>query len=199
MRNGSLHGERIGASGPWLIDARSIAEHQRIKSGSGRYWSPATSWALLELLSGRTPNASATTLSRARDRIKTHTAEQIARKTATRARTRRFAADDVTSVARDLALTGQSAADQIDANLTGRARTVEGYVDGDVAGFARDHLLIEDQGGEVIIYETNWHLKGLVPDAVVAADLARSIDVRARAAGLEALERIRQRWLSSNG
>lgn len=114
----------------------------------------------------------------------------------------RYAADSISSVARELVLTGRSAANAIDSDLAPQHRIVEGYLRrGTLDAFVRSHLLIAADDGDVTIYD---HPEGIdigrehAPAAVVAADLARSTITRERSAGLTALERLRQQWLAKN-
>lgn len=199
IHNGSLRASKLGErTSAWLIDAGSLDEYGRIKQGRGRSWNAATAWALLDELSGIEQALHPVTRFRISQRISASNADEIARKAATRVKTRRFAADDRGATANDLTLTGESAADRIGADLVGSGRTVEGYVpDGDVEGFIRSHLLVEDPRGDVVIYDTSRPVGHELPVAVVAADLARSTNTRARAAGVGALEDLRERWIAS--
>ena len=200
LRAGKLAGEQL-QDGTWLVTPRSISERMALNSGAGRTWSAVSSWALLGELSGLpSTGLSQSTVARIRRRIRTSTAEEIARKVASRTIAHRYAADSITKTASELVLTGRSAADVIDTNLTSQTQIVEGYLrDETLESFARRHLLSPDNNGDVTIYE---HLDSLnfegryAPDAVIAADLVRSTSTRERSAGLAALEEMRQRWLA---
>ena len=200
IHNRSLRATKLGdRTSAWLIDAGSLNEYGRIKKGRGRSWNVATAWALLNELSGIEQTLHPVMRLRISQRISTSTAEEIVRKVAARVKTRTFAADDRDATVRDLTLTGESAADQIDVDLVGAGRTVEGYVpDGDVEEFSRSHLLVEDPSGDVVIYDTARTVGHELPVAVVAADLARSTNTRARAAGVRVLDSLRERWIASN-
>lgn len=200
IHNGSLRGRKLGTStSAWLIDSRSISEYTRIKKASGRSWGEETSWALLNVLSGVEQQLHPVTKTRIAERIRQSTAEEIVRKTASRVVARRFLAEDKVATARDLILTGESAASKVSAELVGRSSTVEGYVRGqDLAGFIQRHLLIEDTDGDVIIYDTDYEVGDQLAEAVVAVDLARSLNTRAQAAALQSLEILRRRWIASH-
>lgn len=204
LRAGLLDGKQI-ARGQWLIDNRSIAEYEQLNSGTGRRWSAETSWALLDELDGhRAQNLNVRTAARVRERIRNTDTDALARKVATRTTTHTFAADDRKRTAAELILTGRSAAEQIGTNLVSQKRIVEGYLADateTVESFARRHLLIADSTGDVVIFDRPAYIQfadDRAGDAVVAADLARSTDTRERSAGLNALDRMRRRWLAAH-
>jgi hypothetical protein len=202
LRAGKLMGEQL-RDGTWLVTTRSIAERRSFNAGAGRTWSAAASWALLAELSGLSSTGlSQSTVARVRRRIRTASAEEIARKVSSRTIARRYTADSLEKTASDLVLTGTSAAFTIDSDLTSQNLTVEGYLrDGSLESFVRRHLLSADASGDVTIYENSGSLEftGLyAPDAVVAADLARSTTTRERSAAIAALEDMRQRWLAKH-
>ena len=199
LRAGKLAGEQL-SDGTWLVTPRSISERRSLNPGAGRTWSSASSWALLGELSGQSSTGlSQSTSTRVRRRIRTSTAEEIARKVASRTVAHRYAADSIARTASELVLTGRSAVSVIDTELTSQTQFVEGYVrDETLDSFARRHLLSADNNGDVTIYERHDSLNfegRYAPDAVIAADLARSTSTRERSAGLAALEEMRQRWL----
>ena len=202
LRAGKLAGEQLG-DGTWLVTPRSIAERRSFNAGAGRTWSAASSWALLGELSGKSASGvSESTLARTRRRIRTSSAEEIARKVATRTTTHRYTADSIERTAADLALTGKSAAHRINSELTSQTRSVEGYVrTEDLEAFVRRHLLSADENGDVTIYERSGDLNAdgnYASDAVIAADLARSPATRERSVGIAALEMLRQQWLATH-
>ncbi|MCU1550658.1 MAG: hypothetical protein JWR36_1218 [Glaciihabitans sp.] len=202
LHAGKLTGEQLG-DGTWLVSPRSIAERRSFNAGAGRTWSAASSWALLAELSGKSTTAlSQSTIARIRRRIRTSSAEEIARKVATRTKVHRYTADSFERTASELVLTGKSAAHRIDSDLTRQTQAVEGYVpEGDLEEFVRRHLLFADENGDVAIYERSGELNvdgDYAAHAVIAADLARSTATRERAAGIAALEKTRQQWLATH-
>lgn len=202
LRAGKLAGEQL-SDGTWLVTPRSISERRALNAGAGRTWSAASSWALLGELSGQSSTGlSQSTLARIRRRIRTSSADEIARKVASRTVAHRYIADSMAKTAGDLVLTGRSATDVINTELTRQTQVVEGYLRNEtLESFVRRHLLSADDSGEVTIYEdhdsSNFDGR-YAPDAVIAADLARSISTRERSAGLVALETMRQRWLAKH-
>ena len=203
LRAGKLSGEQL-SDGTWLVTPRSISERRALNAGAGRTWSAASSWALLGELSGQSSaGLSQSTLARIRRRIRTSTAEEIARKVASRTIAHRYTADSLAKTASELVLTGRSAADAIATELTSHTQVVEGYLRNKetLDSFARRHLLSPDNNGDVTIYERHDSLNfegRYAPDAVIAADLVRSTSTRERSAGLVALEEMRQRWLAKH-
>ena len=127
LRTGKLAGEQL-SDGTWLVAPRSISERRWLNVGAGRTWSAAFSWALLGELSGHSSTGlSQSTLARIRRRIRTSTAEEIARKVASRTVGHHYTADSITKTASELVLTGRSAADAINTELTSQTQVVEGY------------------------------------------------------------------------
>jgi hypothetical protein len=143
---------------------------------------------------------SQSTRDRIKRRIRTNSADEIARKVATRTTFHRYAADSLSKTADDLVLTGASASELIDKTLTANTRKVEGYVRvGNLDDFAKRHLLTLDANGDVTIYDSpkSERFDGrYASNAVIAADLARSVSTRERSVGLTALEDMRQAWLA---
>ncbi|MGV8882961.1 MAG: hypothetical protein ACOH19_12495 [Rhodoglobus sp.] len=200
LRSGRLSGQQL-QDGTWLVSRRSIGERKALHTGSGRAWSASSSWALLDELSGREAEGlSQSTYDRMKRRIRTTSADEIARKVATRTTAHRYAADSLARTAADLVLTGASAAEVINQTLTSETRRIEGYVrEGQVDVFVRRHLLTRDAEGDVTIYEApeSQLLNGRqASKAVIAADLARSMSTRERSAALVALENMRREWLA---
>ena len=202
LHAGKLTGEQLG-DGTWLVSPRSIAERRSFNTGAGRTWSAASSWAPLGELSGKSTNAlSQSTIARIRRRIRTSSAEEIARKAAARTNAHRYTADSLERTTAELVLTGKSAAHRIDSELTNQTRAVEGYVrEGELQTFVRRNLLSADENGDVTIYERSGEFNvdgNYASDAVIAADLARSTTTRERTAGIAALEKMRQQWLAKH-
>jgi hypothetical protein len=203
LRSGRLDGRQL-PSGEWLVDEDSLERRVAAKHGPGRNWSSVSSWALLCELSGREEpvDISPRTHARVRERIRLSTAEDIARRVATRTPVRRYDADDMLAAGADMVLTGGAAVNEIDSDLAPQFTTIEGYVDaGEIEKFERDHMLIPDRNGSIVVYENPGIFSNKLshaPLAVVAADLARSSATRERSAGVKALEEMRQRWLATH-
>jgi hypothetical protein len=116
-----------------------------------------------------------------------------------RAVVRRYRASEsfLDEVAQSVTLTGTSAIDadsQLahDFGLSGQVgRSVDGYLTGKAAKqLIRSAHLVEDSNGNVTLRMTEMKalLKGRLESLVVAFDLAESLDVRQRAAGLNFIE-----------
>jgi hypothetical protein len=202
LRSGRLDGRQL-PSGEWLIDEDSLEERVALNHGRGRNWSAVSSWALLCELSGQQAvHLSPRTYARVRERIRESTAEDIARRVAGRTPVRRYDADDMIAAGADMVLTGGTAVDELDTDLAPQFKTIEGYVDAaEIEKFEKDHLLVPDRNGTIVVYENPGIFSNRLPHAplaVVAADLARSSATRERSAGLKALEEMRQKWLATH-
>ncbi|WP_130176801.1 helix-turn-helix domain-containing protein [Cryobacterium sp. SO1] len=201
LRVGKLDGRQL-SSGTWLIDEDSLERRIALSVGPVRNWSALSSWALLGELSGE-PNLvtiSTRTRARVRERIRLTTADEIARRVASRTTVTRYDADDLLDTATDMVPTGEAALDMLDTDLSPRELAIEGYVStASMQEFVREHLLIPDRRGAIVVYEDPGLFIGrdYAPVAVVAADLARSTATRERSAGIQALEEMRQRWLAT--
>lgn len=202
LRVGKLDGRQL-SSGAWLIDEDSLERRIALSVGPVRNWSALSSWALLGELSGE-PNLvtiSTRTRARVRERIRLTTADEIARRVASRTTVTRYDADDLLDTATDMVPTGEAALDMLDTDLSPRELAIEGYVStASMQQFVREHLLIPDRRGAIVVYEDPGLFIGRdnAPVAVVAADLARSTATRERSAGIQALEEMRQRWLATH-
>lgn len=199
LRAGRLAGEQL-QDGTWLVSRRSIGERKVLHPGAGRAWSAASSWALLGELSGRTAEGmSLSARDRIKRRIRTSSTDEIARKVSTRTSAHHYKTDSLSQTAADLVLTGASAAEVIDQTLTPDTGRVEGYLrEGALEEFVRHHLLTLDADGDVTIFEApESELIGrrYASDAVIAADLVRSVSTRQRSVGLAALDDMRNAWL----
>lgn len=203
LRAGKLDGRQL-ASGAWLIDEDSLEQRIAMRVGRGRNWSAISSWALLAELSGEADlvTVSERTRARVRERIRLCSAEEIARRVATRTKVTRYDADDASFwPGADFVSTGQLALDELDTDLASQQEVFEGYVSADAkAEFLRSHMLIPDREGNIGLYEDPGFLAGRehAPRAVIAADLARSTATRVHSAGVAALEGMRQQWLATH-
>jgi hypothetical protein len=195
LAEGRLIGKQL-RGGTWLVDGASVSTFEL--SRTARVWSPTTSWALLEELSGlRATGIPARTLERVRERITACTPDEIVRGVAIRAGTLRFEPDgSIDDLREDLVLTGASADHMIDSDLAPQSDRIAGYLrDGiDYGDWVRDRLLIEDPEGAVTLWIRPggevWGEAEYAPAGVIAADLALSSSARERAAGLAAIARM---------
>ena len=137
------------------------------------------------------------TAARLRARLAGIEVEELARKLSGRLTPTRWSAINKEDIKNQLLLTSASGSHIIDSELAPALTGVEGYVDGSQKEFIERNLIIPDRHGDIVLFGSlPLAPQGrYAPDAVIAADLARSIDSRERGAGLAALERLRRAWL----
>lgn len=182
-----------------LIDAVSVHRLHGRGARRGRPWSTETILAAIELLThGQTKRLESTQRSRLRSRLRHMDAEDLVRATSGRAKVRRYRASSsfLDRIRQSVTLTGSAAVDarRDVAGIFGLASTqrdvVDGYVDRATARHLVDRYhLADDAGGNVTLrVADNWNAVGdVADDVVVALDLAESLDVRERSAGLALL------------
>lgn len=201
---GDVPAHRLGES--WFIDERALTRRARRAPGAGRTWAPRTAWAAVDLLTGGNGRdfLDQPRISRLRSRLHTLTAVEMHRLAEKRARPHRFHASPRAraKLADALVASGVSALEQTDlarrfglAAVEGSQR-VEGYLLGDLEALRLRLRLNPSAGGEVVIRHMPADVDPsalLDTEAVVALDLMDSDDVRERAAGREALDRLLHR------
>jgi excisionase family DNA binding protein len=200
-RNGSLTTLRT-AGRALLLDASSVRARAAHGSYRGRPWTERNVWQALALLGHTAPPDSPTVerLAKLRSQLRVERLrglEQWPAKTAARAEVSRWrVAPSYLPALRDrVALTGMAAVavDRDAARRFGLAATVapadvvDGYTT-DAAALAAEHYLTPDPRGNVTLRQTRYAPDGpLADDATIALDLAASLDVRLRRAGLDRL------------
>lgn len=202
LAEGTIAGRQL-PSGLWLADSADVHRFTRRRHGAGRALNPDTAWALLYELSGvraghLLPRA---TYTRARARIRTMTAEGLAAAVAGRTRTHRFRAANAAKAQDGLIATARPAANLIGSDLIEDTRRVAGYVPTGttVEEWARSHFMVADTTGFDVLYENTAPEGYATPlPAVVAADLALSLDTRERSAGLRALDQAIADWRAAH-
>lgn len=196
--NGTFAARQL-PSGEWLVDSDSVARYLPRRKSAGRRLDNDTAWAILYELSGiraarLLPPA---TYARVRKRIRTMTAEDLAVAVSGRTSVHRYRAANATKAQADLVPTGRVASDIIASDLLPDFRRVAGYIPigTTVVEYARTHFMHADPAGLDVLYENTapGGLSEALP-AVVAADLAISADTRERAAGVRALDALRNEW-----
>lgn len=192
------------SNGAWVVEPDSLARFEvRRKSGAGRKLSASTAWALLWELSGLDADwLPVRTRARVAGRIREADVEQLVRDVAGRTRGHRFRSANAERVVPDILATGRLAASRLDTDLIEDGRRIAGYVPAgiEVNDFARSHFMAADPNGADVLFENTLpadYSGGVMPDAVIAADLALSTDTRERSAGIEALENLKERWLAT--
>lgn len=202
------------SDGTWLIDSDSVLRYENAHRGhAGREMSPASAWGLLWALSEKpAPWLAPHTKSRIRNRLAHQDAEGLARAVATRTRAHRYRSANTERIIPDVIATGRLALSLFAQvapptaglrDLVGDSRRVAGYVPvGEtMENFARTHFMRADTGGQDVLYENTLPIEyksEVMPIAVIAADLALSIDARERSAGLIALDDLRNKWLAQH-
>ncbi len=178
-----------------LVDAGSVHRHRLQGAARGRPWSAETVHASLDLLrSGTTERLGASQRSRLKAKMRDMSAAELVQAAARRGESATYrASGSFLAEIRDLVvLTAGSAVDADTAvaaalGLAASARQqVDGYTDTDGAAQLIDRFfLTPDPGGNVTLRLAEPAPGGRVADLVtVAVDLAASLDVRERAAGL---------------
>lgn len=201
LRADEIAGRQL-VNGMWLADSDAVARYEvSANRGSGRTLDTATAWGLLWELSGLEADwLSASTRARMRRRIRDSDASAMVSAVSKRTKAHRFTAANVDRASVGLIRTGRAAVRVLDTDLIEDTRYVCGYVRaGAVAGYARSHFMVAQSNGRDVLYENSLPIAyggETMPAAVVAADLAVSMDTRERSAGLQALEEMRQRWLA---
>lgn len=177
-----------------LIDAGSVQRVEMQGLRRGRPWLTNTIAASIDLLTGGdTTRQSSVERKRLHGRLAGLSAEDLVRATVSRADVRRYraSASFLDRVRKDLALTGAAAVDSDPALAKefGLARSSQISVDGYVDEKTSDRLirtchLIEDAQGNMTLRVTEIDSLTTTNAVTVALDLAESLDLRARSAGL---------------
>jgi excisionase family DNA binding protein len=196
--NGTIR--KVGAVGrTWLLDTHSVLALAQHGTGRGRHWHEDTAWAALQLLSGHTDVWAANTSRRwhLRNRLTHMDVEELIRAARSRARVHRYraSASFLAKLADQITRTGLSAlSDRGLAQELGLAVARTDLLDGYVSREKLDDLvtrfhLVEDAHGNVTlrVFEADndklMKPGGIVDAALLALDLADSLDPRHRIAG----------------
>lgn len=183
------------------VDAVSAQRRLNRRPGRGRPWDPATAWGAIDLLQGGDASWMGTSQrSRLRARLARTDSERFAVMVRNRAVTYRYRASEsfLDGVAAGLVLSGVSNLSVADFGLAAGGSTVEGYTDRrGHQDCVREFLLVADQVGNVILHETPFvdivAAGAHAGVAVTAVDLAESLEVRERSAGLGVLQQLLDR------
>lgn len=176
-----------------VVDATSVERLLAVRGGSHvRAWAEATAWGAVALVSGRDASwMGESQRSRLKARLRALDAAEFVERTRGRAEVARYAAHTSARerLLKELVHTSE------EAGRLGLAATdaVDGYLAAsDVAGVVARHGLIRDDDGRVALRATTMDIdvirdlarRGTV---LAALDLAESLDVRERRAGIDAL------------
>ncbi len=177
------------------IDETSVERLLAVRGGSHkRAWSEATAWSAVAILSGIDAEwMGESQRSRLKGRLRAMSAAVLVERARERADVTRYSAHSSTGQYLQAELV-------VAADVAGRlglaqTKNIDGYLAvGDVVGLVSRHGLIRDDEGTVTLRATSMDLdavRDLSKRSVVLAalDLAESLDVRERRAGLDALDR----------
>lgn len=180
-----------------LLDAASVHRLKIRGAGRGRPWEPETVAAAVEMLSdGETALLTSVARDRLRRRLSGMSAEHLVRASRNRSDLRRYRGSaSFFERMRKRITPAALAAIQSDPGLArtfglagGGEMIVDGYVGEKTARqLVRDHHLVEDAAGNVLLRVTRLDSMLVVNVVVVALDLSESLDTRARSAGLSLL------------
>lgn len=178
-----------------VLDETSVERLIAVRGGSHRRaWSTETAWGAVALLSGaHAAWMGETQRSRLRARLRALGASELVERARERAEVKRYAAHS--SAGQYLRAELVYATDVAGRLGLAAANTIDGYLaEADVAGVVSRHGLIRDDEGRVALRATSMDLE-VIRDlaqrsvALAALDLAESLDVRERRAGLDSLDR----------
>jgi len=185
------------AGDAWVVDALTVNSMARARPGRGRPWSPAAAWAALWRLSGLDVDwLDRRTTSRLDARLASIDAEELVHATRRRAAIHRFRVSDsfIEELTASLVRSGTSAMTAEVFGMGRDAARVEGYCDdGALAGLVHSFHLIDDARGNATLRAAPLLAlpigdRDRMPVAVAAADLAESLEVRSRAAGIRVID-----------
>lgn len=179
-----------------VVDETSVERLLVVRRGSHtRAWAELTAWAAGALLSGRDAGwLGESQRSRLRGRLRGMGADELVDRARGRARVSRYVAHRSAGERLRAELVDTSVA----AGRLGLATTnaIDGYLaTTDLEAVASRHGLIRDDTGSVTLRATSMDLEVVrdlvnAGDVLAALDLAESLDVRERRAGMDALNRV---------
>ena len=193
-RAGEIEATTVGHT--LLINAESIQLYANANQGRGRPLDAHTAYAALWLLSGLEVDwLSYAQTRRLRIRLIEVSPETLVWQLRKRARIARYRTSDsfLARLNKRLVLSGASCkTDKFD--LLGSSGRLEGYcLEADVKNLEGSFHLTADSQGNTYIHVAPWLPEGIaqeMPVAVVAADLAQSLNTRERNAGISMLGRL---------
>jgi len=187
------------AGDAWVVDALALNALARTRPARGRPWSPGTAWAALWQLSGLDADwLDRRSASRLAERHASLDAEGLLHAARRRAVVHRFRVSDsfIEELTASVVRSGASAMTTEVFGMGRDAARVDGYCDdGALDGLVRDFHMVDDARGNATLRAAPLRALPIgerdeMPVAVVAADLAESLEVRERAAGLRVIERL---------
>lgn len=180
-----------------LIDAVSFELYKRVAHAAGRPYSPEMAFGVLWLLSGRDPVwLDYHQKRRCVSALKMQDAEKLMRLCRKRARTirLRMPASYFPVAAEFLVASGAGAIDAYDFDLTKRADVMEGYAsEREYEDLVHECYAVSDPNGNLIVHvveDLPENPGDMMPEAVVALDLAESLDARQHEVGIKKLKEL---------
>ena len=197
VRDGELSATKV-AGRAFLLDASEVHLYAEIRQGKGRPLSPPSAWAALWLLSGLNVDwLDYSQMRRLRIKLKSIAPEELVWQTRRRMSAKRFRASRsfIPKLRGELVLTGKSCISVLGSEITEQSEILEGYSPLGFQALEQRYHLAEDATGNAIIRVAEGEQRlfdGIeqAPIAVVAADLAITLDTRERSAGLNVLRRL---------
>lgn len=192
----ALDGHRVQRD--WLVSASSVRQRQALTAARGRPMTSQTARALIDALDG-----DGNLPARRTGLVRTRDAELLSSAIAHAVIVDTFMTRDPQLAHERLHLTSESALEQITSdpgeNLAGTSREIHGYLrTSSLEDLIDDAMLVRNDEGVVHIYRFRddvfpWDE---TPATLIAVDAARSASSRVRAAGVQAIESKRARWLA---
>ena len=196
IRDEELYAIR-SAGGVYLVNAESLERYRLLFRGKGRPWDKNISLAALWILSGfKAEWLTYTQRRRLSGRLKNIEVADLVWVVRKRANTiqLRLGESFLSSAEDMLSISGISSDIMLDCGLTPQTRKIEGYIDENKLNkFIKKHHAVQGERANAIIHTISnppFTLDNYpqMPDAVAAADLCASLDVRERNAGIETLK-----------
>jgi excisionase family DNA binding protein len=196
IASGELPASRT-AGDAWMVDALALNALARARPARGRPWSTGTAWAALWHLSGLEADwLDRRSARRLVERLGSLDADDLVHACRRRAATRHYRVSDslIDDLRAAVVRSGTSAMTAVTFGMSADAARVDGYCDeGALAELEIRFHLLEDMRGNATLRVAPLRALPIgdrheMPVAVVAADLAESIEVRERSAGLRVLE-----------
>lgn len=197
VRDGELSAIKV-AGRAFLLNASDVHLYAVIRQGKGRPLSASSAWAALWVVSGLDADwLDYSQMRRLRIKLESITPEELVWQTRRRMGAQRFRASQsfIPKIKDELVLTGRSCISVLKSELTEQNEILEGYARSNLHDLGERYHLAKDATGNVIIHTAEGEQRlfdGVeqAPIAVVAADLAFTLDTRERNAGLSVLRRL---------
>jgi excisionase family DNA binding protein len=197
IQAGSLRAIR-SAGRAFLIDAGSLNEYLRYDKSKGRPFASGTAWAVLWTLSGLNPDwLPLYTRARMMKKLASANPEEIVWLTRRKSESVRLRVSSsfLDELKTEISVTGMSASTSSDFGLTGSNSQIAGYLAMERLPeiIEKYHAVLQNDSGANVRLHTikdapfSFEDFPVMPNAVVAVDLATSLDAREHSIGLEIL------------